>query len=275
MSFRMTFPFRRLTKIRSADSAIIYKVVIVFLFTGFTTYILFFETLVIILNLDIYQTSNLMELTGVPEIDILTPLIIISLSPYLYLYTNIFLFGLSLIPWLFAGFVTGIIFGPQHDRLIILSPPFFISAIFMLFFFLLYSISGFGFYIPSIDLLFFVILMALMAISIAMTIFIFCLPMIIPAFIGYSIGRNRAIRPVVPRVFLAQPDRQDPDRSRCQYLTNRNTCSIGGGRGEVILITNLCDNKWNQKTCRFYIKASKTSKERNISLEGDFIDEIQ
>ncbi len=273
----MTFPFKRLTKTRSADSAVILKVMIVFLFTGFTTFILFFETLVIILNLDIYQTAGLLtlEVTGVPEIDILTPLIIVSLSPYFYLYSNIFLFGLSLIPWFFAGFVTGIIFGPQHDRMIILSPPFFISAILMLFFFLLYSIFGFGYYIPSIDLLFFVIFMASMALSIAMMIFIFCLPMIIPAFIGYSMGRNRAIRPVVPRVFLAQPDRQDPDGTRCRYLTNRNTCSVGGGRREVNLIPNLCDNKWNQKTCRLYIKASKTSKERNISLEGDYIDEIQ
>jgi hypothetical protein len=216
-----------------------------------------------------------MEVTGLPEIDILTPLIMISLSPYFYFASNILLFGLSIVPWFFAGLVTGIIFGPQYDRLIILSPPLFISAILMLFFFLYYSIFGFGISIPSIDLLYFAIVMAMMAVSIVMMIFIFCLPMIIPAFIGYSVGKNHTIRPVVPRVFLAQPDRQDPNRTRCRYLTNRNTCSIGSGRREVNMIPNLCDNKWNQSTCRFYIRAAKTSEDRSISIEGDYIDEIQ
>ncbi|MHA2074252.1 MAG: hypothetical protein ACW97X_06515 [Candidatus Hodarchaeales archaeon] len=276
MSYRSGFPFKRLTKHRSADSNSELKAGILFVFTGFSSYILFFETLVILLNLDILQTQTLLglEVTGIPEIDVLTPLIIISTAPYSYLFSNIFLFLLSLIPWFFSGFIIGLIFGPKYDRTIILSLPIFIGGIFLLFFFLLFSILGIGTIYPSFDIAFMLIMLFTLLLSLATSLLALTMPLILPAFIGYSIGRKYTFRPIPPRVFIAQPDRQDPNYTRCQFLTPQDTCSVSRGRRPVPLMPNTCDNKWNHATCGWYLKEIKTIKSRNLTIEGDYIDEL-
>lgn len=270
MSLRTTFPFKNFTKIRSADSAASIKFSVVYLFFGYTFYILFFETLVMLLNLDIDQTLNLMlsGLSGFAEIDILLPLILISMAPYQYLQTNLLLFGISLIPWFFAGFLTGVLFGPQYDRMILITPPIFLLSITVLFSFFLYSLFG-----PPPAILAVFILYSVF--SIAMIVFTICLPLIIPAFFGYSIGRKHTIRPVTPRVFLAQPDRIDSNHTRCQFLTDQDICSVAKSRRVVVMIPNICDNKWNHATCRYFFKEKKRVKDGTISLDGGFIDEIQ
>jgi len=277
VSLRSTLPFKNFTKTRSADSTATIKFSVVYLFFGYTFYILFFETLVILLNLDINQTLNLMmsELSGFPEIDILLPLILISVAPYQYLQINIFLFGISLIPWFFAGFLTGVLFGPQYDRMILITPPAFLLGLIILFSFLLYSLIGFGLSFPIIDLAVLALFLLISVFSIALMIFTICLPLIIPAFIGYSIGRKHTIRPVIPRIFLAQPDRIDSNHTRCRFLTERDTCRVGKGRREIIIIPNLCNNKWNHSTCRYFFQENRKIKDGAISLDGGFIDEIQ
>ena len=277
MSYRSTFPFKRLTKPRSADSSSGLKVGILFIFTGFSSYILFFETLTILLNLDVFQTQTLLmlEVTGIPELDVLTPLLLISLAPYMYLFTNLFIFVLSLIPWFFSGFIIGIIFGPKHDRTIIFSLPIFIGGIFLIFFFLLFSIMGFGTIFPSFDIALMLIMVLTLLTLLGTGLLILIMPLIIPAFIGYSFGRKYTNRPVAPRVFIAQPDRQDQNRTRCRFLNQQRFCTVSRGRRQVFLIPNLCDNKWNHATCGYYIKEMKSRKSRNITIEGDYIDEIK
>lgn len=277
MSIRTTFPFKNFTKTRSADSAATIKFSVVYLFFGYTFYILFFETLVMILNIDINQTMNLMmsELSGFPEIDILLPLILISITPYQYLQTNLFLFGISLIPWFFAGLITGMLFGPQYDRMILITPPVFLLGLTTLFSFLLYSLFGFGLSFPIIDLAILAVFLLMSVFSIAMMVFTICLPLIIPAFIGYSVGRKHTIRPVIPRVFLAQPDRIDSNHTRCRFLTDQDKCSVAEHRKEIKMIPNICNNKYFTPTCRYFFTEKKRVKEGAISLDGGFIDEIQ
>lgn len=277
MSLRTTFPFKNFTKTRSADSAATIKFSIVYLFFGYTLYILFFETLVMLLNLDINQSLNLMMsgLSGIAEIDILLPLILISMAPYQYLQTNLFLFGISLIPWFFAGFLTGVLFGPQYDRMILITPPIFLLSITVLFSFLLYSLFGYGLSFAIIDLAILAVFILYSVFSIAMIVFTICLPLIIPAFFGYSIGRKHTIRPVTPRVFLAQPDRIDSNHTRCQFLTDQDICSVAKYRKVVVMIPNICDNKFNHATCRYFFKEKNRVKDGTISLDGGFIDEIQ
>lgn len=278
MSYRSTFPFKRLTKPRSADSSSELKVGILFIFTGFSSYILFFETLTILLNLDVFQTQTLLmlEVTGIPEIDVLTPLILISIAPYMYLLSNFFIFILSLIPWFFSGFIIGIIFGPQHDRTLIFSLPIFIGGIFLIFLFLLFSILGIGTIYPSFDIVLMLVMMLTLLISLGAVLLVLTMPLIIPAFIGYSFGRKHTNRPVAPRVFIAQPDRQDQNHTRCQFLNQQSFCAVSRGRRRpVVLIPNLCDNKWNHATCGYYLKEIKSRKTSNITIEGDYIDEIK
>lgn len=281
MSYRSTFPFKRLTKPRSADSSSELKVGILFIFTGFSSYILFFETLMILLNLDVFQTQLLLmlEVTGIPELDVLTPLILISIAPYLYLFINFFIFILSLIPWFFSGFIVGIIFGPKHDRTILFSLPIFIGGIFLIFFFLLFSLMGFGTLYPSLEIITTLIMIGWLLLSLFPVLLILTMPLIIPAFIGYSIGRKYTNRPVAPRVFIAQPDRQDPNHTRCRFLTpqhfGKEFCTVSRGRRQVFLMPNFCDNKWNHATCRFYMKEMKIIKSRSVTIEGDYIDEIK
>ncbi|UCG04285.1 MAG: hypothetical protein JSW11_09920 [Candidatus Heimdallarchaeota archaeon] len=269
------FPFRRLTKPQSGDPAGKLKAGFFLLITGFTSHILFFEFLVLILKLDISYTVGLVGLgvTGVPEIDILTPLIIISLSPLLLGFTNPILLFIGVIPWIFAGFLTGTFFGPQYDRSILFAPPIFTGSIIILFLFFLFSLAGLGSVMPSIGILLISAIILLLVVVLGQTILVISMIMAIPAIVGYYFGKKYTFNPVPPQVLLAQPDRQDPDQSRCPFLDAHNYCAISNKKG--IFFPNICDNKWNQVTCPYYLRKIKSDKIPIRHQQGDLIDEIQ
>lgn len=268
-------PFRRITKPQLGDSAGKLKSGFFLLITGFTSHILFFDFLVLILKLDNTYIVGLVALgvTGLPELDILTPLIVVSLSPLFFVLTNPILFLISEIPWVFAGFLTGILFGPQHDRSILFGPPIFVGGVIVLFLFLLFSLAGLGSGLPSVGILLIFAVIMLVLVVLGQAILIIAMIMVLPAIIGYYFGKKYTFNPVSPQVFLAQPDRQDPDQTRCRFLDVQNYCAISNKKG--LYFPNICDNKWNQVTCPFYIRKIKSGKTTIKHQQGDLINEIQ
>ncbi|MFX0013802.1 MAG: hypothetical protein ACFFB2_03480 [Promethearchaeota archaeon] len=268
-------PFRRITRLKSSDNAGKLKAGFFLLFTGFSIHIIFFEVIVLLLKLDPNYIGGLMFLgvTGLPELDLLTPLIMISLSPFFFITTNPLLFFLSELPWFLAGFLTGSVFGPQHDRSILFAPPIFIGTIVTLFLFLLFTLTGLGSLIPSIGILLISTVIFMLLIVLGQGILMLSLTMIIPALFGYLIGKRYTFRAVPPQVFLAQPDRQDSNQTLCRYLNYQNKCTISNKKD--FFIPNVCNNKWNQVTCSFYIHKKKFSRSKQKPQLGDLIDEIQ
>lgn len=268
-------PFRRLTKPKSADPAGDMKAGFFLLFTGFSSHILFFEVLVLIMKLDTNYMQSLLFLgvTGLPELDILTPLIIIVLSPILLIFTNPLLFLVSELPWVFSGFLTGIYFGPQHDRSIMFAPPIFMGSIMILFLFFIYTLAGLGQFSPFVSILILIFTMLSLFVIGGQLIFILSMIIVIPALIGYYFGKKNTPSAVSPRVFLAQPDRQDPKNTRCRFLDSKNNCFVSGK--ESVFFSNICDNKWNQVTCSYYLRRVKAEKSTKKSIKGDNIFETQ
>ena len=267
-------PFRRITKPQIGDPAAKIKASFFLLVTGFSSHILFFDFLVLLLKLDTFYIVGVVGLgvTGLPELDILTPLIIISLSPLFLVITNPILFLISEIPWIFAGFLTGIFFGPQHDRSILFSPPIFLGGVMVLFIFLLFSLAGLGSISPSVSILLISTIIILLIIVLGQAILVISMLMAIPAIVGYYFGKKYTFNPVSPQVFIAQPDRQDPDHTRCRFLTVQNYCDISNKKG--VFFDNVCNNKWNQVTCSYYIRKMKSEKLRISHQKGDLINEI-
>ncbi|MFX0122634.1 MAG: hypothetical protein ACFFAE_03295 [Candidatus Hodarchaeota archaeon] len=268
-------PFRRISKPEMGDSASKLKAGFFLLIIGFTSHILFFEFLVLILKLDTSYIVGVVTLgvTGLPELDILTPLIVVSLSPLFLVFTNPLLFLISEIPWVFAGFLTGIFFGPQHDRSVLFAPPIFVGGAILLFLFFLFSLAGLGSLMPSVGILLISTIIMLLFVLIGQALLIISMIMAIPAIIGYYFGKKYTFIPVSPQVFLAQPDRHDPDQSRCCFLDVQNYCTVSNKQG--IFYPNICDNKWNQTTCPFYIRKKKSEKRTIKRQKGDLINEIQ
>jgi len=268
-------PFRRLTKPRSVDPAGNMKAGIFLLFTGFCSHILFFEVLVLLLQLDTTYMLSLMlfGVTGLPEIDILTPLIIISLSPFFLISTNPLLFLVSELPWIFSGFLTGLLFGPQHDRAIVYAPPIFMGSIAMLFLILLFSLVGLGEFTPFVGILFLSTVILLLFVMLGQVILILSVAIVIPAIIGYTLGKKKTLFASSPRIFLAQPDRQDPNNTRCRFLSPQNYCNVTGKVD--MYFPNICDNKWNQATCSFYLRQISFERKTQKYQKGDYINEIQ
>ena len=268
-------PFRRITKPQVGDSAVKLKSGFFLLITGFTSHILFFDFLVLLLKLDTIYLFGLVGLgvTGLPELDILTPLIIISLAPLFLVFTNPLLFLISELPWIFAGFLTGIVFGPQHDRSILFSPPIFVGGVIALFIFLLFTLAGLESISPFVGILLISTIILLVIVVLGQAILVISMIIAIPSMIGYYFGKKYTFFSVSPQVFQAQPDRQDPDHTRCRFLTVQNFCAVASKKG--VYLENICDNKWNQVTCSFYIRKMKLEKITVSTQKGDIIDEIQ
>ena len=254
------FNFRRITKSRPANPAAYLKAIIVLIFSGFCSHILFIEMLIILFKLDLaFLYAILITNTGLPEIDMLTPLVLVVISPILLLFSNPLVFFLSLLPWILAGFITGIIFGPTYDKAILFGPPTFVSIIFGLIILFLFSLIGFTFATPSISILTLIFLLLYLAITFGGVILIISFPIIIPSLIGYSIGKKYSNN-LFPLVFFAQPNRIDPNQTRCQYLNDQNQCLIS----KKDFIPNLCDNKFNQVTCTFYMYKKGVKYKKNL-----------
>lgn len=95
----------------------------------------------------------------------------------------------------------------------------------------------------------------------------------VPAMIGYYFGKKYTLFSVAPMVLIAQPDRQDPDQTQCRFLDTQGYCVVANKKG--IFFPNICDNKWNQVTCSFYLRQMKFKKSTVSLQKGDIIDEIQ
>lgn len=268
------FPFRRMTRPKSADPAQQLKTGLFMLFTGLTSHIIFFELLILLLKLELTYLQSILyfQVTGFPEIDMLTPLFIIIISPLLLVFTDPILFLISLLPWSFAGLLTSIFFGPRQERVILLGPPLFIGSFLMLISFLLYSLIGLGPGLPSTGLLILMILLVAQAISAWSLALLLSLTMSLPALIGYSLGNRFSLTKAVPPfIFFAQPDRRDPNQTKCPYLSINNQCEVGYPG----FISNVCDNKFNQVTCSYYIRKAYSKKNLAEDQPGEYIDEIQ
>jgi len=197
--------------------------------------------------------------TGIPELDMLIPVVTIFLLPVFILFSDPILSILSMLPWVVAGFLTGYQFGPNHENAIIYSFPYLLLSISGIGLFSMVTIIGIGSLLfPSTELLFFAIIIVFGIIWMAGMIGILSLFFIVPSFIGYYFGRNVAPR-VYPLMFYAQPNRIDPEHKRCRFLTDQNNCGVS----KRAFIPNTCVNRFNQVTCPFYLRRVKPVNNKN------------
>ncbi len=263
----MSSQFRQNTESKSADSAEVLKVGMSVVFIGFTCHILFFDLFVAVFKLNLNYIAYFFAITGIPEIDLLLPLFITNISPILLLYSSTpLLFFFALIPWILAGFMTGYKFGPSYEKTIGKSIFFFNCSVLLLIFFLIFSFAGLGPGLPLEGLQTFLIAFIYLAIIAGLITGVSSLPVIIASTLGYVLGKNYTPK-AVPRIFYAQPNREDPNQSKCPYLTSEKQCSQRGN-----FISTVCLNKYNQMTCQYYKTGlRKISKKKT---PGVIIDEI-
>jgi len=191
--------------------------------------------------------------TGIPELDMLIPILVLFLLPVILLISDPLISILSMLPWVVTGFLTGYQFGPNHENAIFFSFPILLGSISGFGLFSIISFIGLGtIYTPSAELMFYAIIIVFGLISMSSIIGIISLFFIVPSFLGYYIGRKVAPR-VYPLMFYAQPNRIDPEHTRCRFLTDQNQCGVS----KSVFTPNTCDNRFNQVTCPFYLRMSK------------------
>ncbi|MHA1944556.1 MAG: hypothetical protein ACXAC6_01875 [Candidatus Hodarchaeales archaeon] len=246
-------PLRRRTKSKSINPAAITKAAFFHLSVGLFLHILFLDFLVILMGQNELYISGTSIVVGIPEIDMLLPILTLFLMPLLQLTTDPVLSGLSLLPWIITGFFTGYLFGPNHENSIFFSFPVLFGSFLGVALFSIVTLIGIGNILtPSAELLFYAVIIVFGLISMVSFIGMISLFFIVPSFIGYYFGKNIAPR-VYPLMFYAQPNRIDPEYTRCRFLTDQNSCEVSKGT----IIPNTCDNRFNQVTCPFYIRNAK------------------
>ena len=246
-------PLRRRTKSKSVNPAAITKASFFLLSIGLFLHILFLDFLVILLGQNEIYMIGMSVVTGIPELDMLIPILTLFLLPVFQLVSDPILSILSMLPWVIAGFLTGYQFGPNHENAIFFSFPFLFSSIIGVGLLTLVTIIGIGSILtPSLELLFFAIVIVFAILSMASFIGMISLFFIVPSFIGYYFGRKLAPR-VYPLMFYAQPNRTDTKHTKCRFLTEENKCGVS----KRPFIPNTCDNRFNQVTCPFYLRMTK------------------
>jgi hypothetical protein len=151
---------------------------------------------------DLY-ISGTSTVLGIPEIDMLLPILTLFLMPLLQLTTDPLLSGLSLLPWIITGFFTGYLFGPNHENSIFFSFPVLFGSLLGVAFFSIVTLIGIGNILtPSVELLFYAVIIVFGLISMASFIGMISLFFIVPSFIGYYFGKKIAPR-VYPLMFYA------------------------------------------------------------------------
>lgn len=251
-------PLRRRTKSKSVNPAAITKAAFFHLATGLFLHIFFLDVLVILLGQNEIYIMGIAIVTGIPEIDMLIPIVTLFMLPVLQIMTDPLLSILSLLPWVITGFLTGYLFGPNHENAIFFSFPSLFSSLLGIAFFSLITLFGIGNISPSIELLFYAIVIVFGLIWMVSIIGMMSLFFIVPSFLGYYSGKKLAPR-VYPLMFYAQPNRIDPNYTRCRFLTDQNSCGVS----KRTFIPNTCDNKFNQVTCPFYIRMMKPVDKKN------------
>ena len=192
-------------------------------------------------------------ITGIPEMDMLLPVLTLFLMPLLQLSTNPLLSGLSLLPWIITGFFTGYLFGPNHENSIFFSFPVLLGSLLGVALFSIVTLIGIGNFLPpSTELLIYAVIIVFGLISMVSFIGMISLFFIVPSFIGYYFGKVIAPR-VYPLMFYGQPNRIDPEYTKCRFLTDQNICGVS----KRTFNPNTCDNRFNQVTCPIYINNTK------------------
>ncbi|MHA2096803.1 MAG: hypothetical protein ACW98F_19480 [Candidatus Hodarchaeales archaeon] len=243
-------PLRRRTKFKSVNPAAITKAAFFHLSVGLFLHILFLNILVILMGQNDLYMSVTSIIVGIPEIDMLLPILTLFLMPLLQLATDPLLSGLSLLPWIITGYFTGYIFGPNHENSIFFSFPVLFGSVLGVVLFSIITLIGIGNILPpSTELLIYAVLIVFGLISMTSFIGMISLFFIVPSFIGYYLGRRIAPR-VYPLMFYGQPNRIDPDYTKCRFLTDQNICGVS----QRTFIPNTCYNRFNQVTCPFYIR---------------------
>ena len=130
-----------------------------------------------------------------------------------------------------------------------------------------------GEFTPFVGILFLSTVILLLFVMLGQVILILSVAIVIPAIIGYTLGKKKTLFASSPRIFLAQPDRQDPNHTRCRFLSPQNYCNVTGKVD--MYFPNICDNKWNQATCSFYLRQISFERKTQKYQKGDYINEIQ
>jgi hypothetical protein len=252
-------PLRRRTKSKSVNPVAITKAAFFLLSIGLFLHIIFLDFLVILLGQSEIYMVGMAIVTGIPEIDMLIPILTLFLLPVFQIVSDPLLSILSMLPWVAAGFLTGYIFGPYHENAVFFSFPYLLGSILGLVLFSVVTIIGVGTFFPPItELLFYAVLVVFGFIWMASIVGIISLFFIVPSFIGYNFGKKVAPR-IYPLMFYAQPNRMDPEHTRCQFLTEHDNCGVS----RRTFIPNTCDNRFNQVTCPFYIRMIKPINKKN------------
>ena len=206
--------------------------------------------------------------TGIPEIDMLIPILILFLMPVLQIAIDPLLAILTLLPWVITGFLTGYFFGPNHENAIFFSFPTLFGSLLGAVLFSIVTLIGIGtFLTPSTELLFYLVIIVFGLVWMASIIGMISLFFIIPSFFGYYFGKRFAPR-VYPLMFYAQPNRIDPNYTKCKFLTSEKNCGVSNRT----FIPNTCDNRFNQVTCPFFIRMTKPVN-KNDPLGGLLVEE--
>ena len=122
-------PLRRRTKSKSVNPAAITKAAFFHLSVGLFLHILFLDFLVILLGQNEIYIIGTSLVTGIPEIDMLIPIVTLFLMPVFQIIADPLLSILSLLPWIITGFFTGYLFGPNHENAIFFAFPFLFGSL--------------------------------------------------------------------------------------------------------------------------------------------------
>ena len=261
--------FRKKSKSNSANPHAKVKVGFLLISTGFFIQILFLNLLSVIIGIESEYLGMTMVITGIPELDIILPFIVIMFIPITGITTNLWITLLSIIPWILAGSLTGYYFGPHHERSLLISFPIFFSSVGVVAILILFTlVSSIIPIYPSVQFLVLAFAFVMGAVYGLTILGIITVYFFVPSYIGYYIGKKYSQR-LYPLVFYAQPNRIDPTKRHCTFLTPDKRCSVS----RSTFIPGTCDNRFNQVTCPFYLRAAKPFRKK--ILPGGLFSEIK
>jgi hypothetical protein len=261
--------FRKTTKPKSANPHAKLKVGFLLLSTGLFLQILFLNLLAAMIGIETGFLEITMIITGLPELDIIFPFIIILFIPILGVTTNLWITVLSIVPWVIAGAITGYYFGPHNGNSILLSFPVFFGSIGIIAILGIFTlVSSLIPVYPSIQIFGLALGFVLLGFYGLTIIGIISVYFFVPSYLGYYIGKKYSPR-LYPLIFYAQPNRIDPIAKYCKFLTHTGDCGVGSSK----FIPGTCDNRFNQVTCPFYLH--KTKPVHKKILPGGLFSEIK
>ncbi len=250
--------FRKKSKPRSANPHAGLKAGFLLLSIGFFLQFLFLNLLSLILGIGTEFAEMTILISGLPELDIVLPFLVLILLPMTAITTNLWVTLLSVIPWIIAGCITGYFCGPDLEKAIFLSFPSFFGSIAVLIILALFTLFGVLLPVfPSLQIVFLFATILTLAMYGMVLIGGISLYFFLPSYIGYYIGKKYTPQ-LYPQIFYAQPNRIDPRSVYCRFLTRDNRCGVGRSS----FIPGTCDNRFNQVTCPIYVRVTKATRKK-------------